>query len=67
MSNNEQLFTEIIPSEEANLSGGFLFCGRRRNNAYAFNDVVSGGTVNGDINITVVNSGRKVKKKRAKE
>ena len=22
MSNNEQLFTEIIPSEEANLSGG---------------------------------------------
>ena len=66
MSNNEQLFTRIIPSEEANLSGGFLFCSRR-NNAYAFDDVVSGGTVNGNINITVVNFGRKVKKKRAKK
>jgi hypothetical protein len=40
MSNNEQLFTEIIPSEEANLSGGRGYRGdypapRYNNDAYA--------------------------------
>ena len=40
MSNNNQLFTEITPNEEANLSGGSGRRGRRHFN----NDALAGAT-----------------------
>ena len=42
MSNNEQLFAEIIPTEEANLSGGRGGAGRHRTGGY--NDASAGAT-----------------------
>ena len=41
MSNNEQLFAEIIPSEEANLSGGRGGAGRHRG---GYNDAEADAT-----------------------
>ena len=41
MSNNEQLFAPIIPSEEANLSGGRGGQGRHRT---GYNDATAGAT-----------------------
>ena len=42
MSNNEQLFAEIIPSEEANLSGGY--CGACHEKSGGFNDAKADAT-----------------------
>ena len=43
MSNNEQLFAEIIPSEEANLSGGNGGYGGRHKTG-GFNDATADAT-----------------------
>ena len=52
MSNNKQLFTEILSTEEAKLSGGFGSSTRSGETAN-----ISGSTINGGVNITLVTLG----------
>ena len=44
MSNNEQLFAEIIPSEEANLSGGYCGACHPKKKSGGFNDAKADAT-----------------------